>query len=116
LFNNGKQRSAAAWSFIKWFLSTKEHLKIALATGELPLRRSELKQPGYKRYVKKYKGIGTFVKNFANAKKSRPVTDKYPKISQSIGQAVQAVLLGKAQPKDALDQAAGQVNSILSAP
>ena len=45
LFNNGKQRSAAAWSFIKWFLSTKEHMKIALATGELPIRKSELKQP-----------------------------------------------------------------------
>jgi multiple sugar transport system substrate-binding protein len=116
LFNNGSQRSAAAWNFMKWFLSTKEHLKIALATGELPIRKSELKQPGYKRYVKKYKGIGTFVKNLGNAKKTRPTTDKYPKISQALGQAVQAVLLGKAQPKAALDQAAGQVNSSLGTP
>jgi multiple sugar transport system substrate-binding protein len=116
LFNNGTQRSTAAWNFMKWFLSTKEHLKIARATGELPIRKSELKLPGYKKYVKKYKGIGTFVKNLANAKKARPTTDKYPKISQAIGQAVQAVLLGKAQPKAALDQAAGQVNSILSTP
>jgi len=29
---------------------------------------------------------------------------------------VQAVLLGKAQPKQALDQAASQVNTILAAP
>jgi multiple sugar transport system substrate-binding protein len=116
LFNNGTQRSTAAWNFMKWFLSTKEHLNIARATGELPIRKSELKLPGYKKYVKKYKGIGTFVKNLANAKKARPTTDKYPKISQAIGQAVQAVLLGKAQPKAALDQAAGQVNSILSTP
>jgi multiple sugar transport system substrate-binding protein len=116
LFNNGAQRSAAAWTFMKWFLSTKEHVKIAIATGELPIRKSELKQPGYKRYVKKYKGIGTFVQNLGNAKKARPVTEKYPRISQAIGQAVQAVLLGKAQPKAALDQAAGQVNSILGTP
>src|SRR5262249_13639293 len=43
LLNNGPQRSAAAWSFIKWYLSTKEHLKTAIATGELPIRKSELK-------------------------------------------------------------------------
>jgi multiple sugar transport system substrate-binding protein len=116
LLNNGKQRSAAAWSFMKWFLSTREHLKFALATGDLPIRKSEVEQAGYKRYVKKYKGIGTFVQNLANAKKARPVTDKYPRISQAIGQAVVAVLLGKAQPKAALDQAAGQVNSILRTP
>jgi multiple sugar transport system substrate-binding protein len=116
LFDNGKQRSAAAWTFMKWFLSTKEHMKIALATGELPIRKSELKQPSYKRYVKKYKGIGTFVTNLSNAKKARPVTPKYPQISQAIGQAVQAVLLGKAQPKAALDQAAGKVDSILRTP
>jgi multiple sugar transport system substrate-binding protein len=116
LFNNGKQRSAAAWNFMKWFLSTKEHMKFALATGDLPIRQSELKQPAYKTYVKKYKGISTFVQNLGNAKKARPVTPKYPQISQAIGQAVQAVLLGKAQPKAALDQAAAQVDSILRTP
>jgi len=116
LFDNGTQRSTAAWNFMKWFLSTKEHLKIALATGELPLRKSELKQPGYKRYVKKYKGIGTFVRNLANAKKVRPTTEKYPRISEAIGRAVQSVLLGKAQPKAALDKAAARVDAILRTP
>jgi multiple sugar transport system substrate-binding protein len=101
---------------MKWFLSPKEHMRIALATGELPIRKSELKLSGYKKFVKKYKGTGTFVRNLTNAKKARPVTDKYPRISQAIGQAVQAVLLGKAQPKAALDQAAGQVDSILRTP
>ena len=116
LFDNGKERSTAAWNFMKWFLSTKEHLKIALATGELPLRKSELKQPGYRKYVKKYKGIGTFVRNLANAKKARPTTEKYPRISEAIGQAVQSVLLGKAKPKSALDKAAARVDSILRTP
>jgi multiple sugar transport system substrate-binding protein len=116
LFNNGKQRATAAWNFMTWFLSPREHMRIALATGELPIRKSELKLPAYKKFVKKYKGTGTFVLNLANAKKARPVTDKYPRISQAIGQAVQAVLLGKAQPKAALDQAAGQVDSILRTP
>jgi multiple sugar transport system substrate-binding protein len=116
LFNNGAQRANAAWNFMKWFLSTKEHLSFALATGDLPLRKSELTQPAYKTFVKKYKGIGTFVANLANAKKARPTTVNYPRISEAIGQAVQSVLLGKAQPQAALDEAAGKVDSILRTP
>ena len=116
LFNNGTQRANAAWSFMKWFLSTKEHMNLALATGQLPLRHSELQQPQYDQYVKKYKGIGTFVANLANARKSRPTMDKYPRISDAVGQAVQAVLLGKAQPQAALDDASQKVNAILRVP
>ena len=116
LFDNGRQRASAAWSFMKWFLSTKQHMNLALATGQLPIRRSELKLPQYKQYVKKYKGIGTFVANLGNAKKSRPTIEKYPRISDAVGQAVQAVLLGKAQPQQALDNAAQQVDAILRTP
>jgi multiple sugar transport system substrate-binding protein len=116
LFDNGKERSNAAWTFMKWFMSTKQHLKLAIATGELPIRQSELKQPGYKAYTKKYSGIKTFVANLRNAKKVRPVDARYPRISEAVGQAVQAVLLGKAEPKKALDDAAGKVNSILRRP
>jgi len=116
LFDNGKERADAAWTFMKWFLSTKEHLNLALATGQLPIRASELKQPKYEAYTKKYKGIKTFVANLANAKKVRPVDARYPRISEAVGQAVQAVLLGKAQPKQALDDAANKTDSILRRP
>ena len=34
----------------------------------------------------------------------------YNDISQAMGQAIQAILLGKADPKEALDQAAAQVD------
>ena len=116
LFNNGTQRANAAWGFMKWFLASKEHMNLALATGQLPIRRSELRLPTYKLYVKKYKGIGTFVANLANAKKSRPTIETYPRISDAVGQAVQAVLLGKAQPQAALDDAAQKVDAILRVP
>jgi ABC-type glycerol-3-phosphate transport system substrate-binding protein len=42
------------------------------------------------------------------------VLTDYNEISQAMGQAIQAVLLGKAQPKQALDQAAAQVNQLLA--
>jgi multiple sugar transport system substrate-binding protein len=116
LFDNGTDRAKAAWTFMKWFLSSKEHLNLALATGQLPIRASELKQPKYEAYTKKYKGVKTFVANLANATKVRPVDARYPRISEAVGQAVQAVLLGKAQPKQALDDAASKADSILRRP
>jgi multiple sugar transport system substrate-binding protein len=116
LFDNGKDRTTAAWTFMQWFLSTNEHLNFALATGDLPIRASELKQPKYKAYTKKYPGVRTFVTNLRNAKKVRPVDARYPRMSEAVGLAVQAVLLGKADPKKALDDAAGKVNSILRRP
>ena len=116
LFNNGSARAQAAWTFISWFTSAKESLQWSLRTGDLPIRSSVLKLPGYQAYIKKYRGVSTFVANLSNAVHVRPVTPLYPKISAAIGQAVQAVLLGKAQPQQALNQAAAQVNAILAAP
>jgi multiple sugar transport system substrate-binding protein len=71
--------------------------------------------PGYEKFVAAYPGIGAWVNNLNNSKQTRPVTTAYPKISTAIGQAVQGVLLGKYQPKQALDQAAAQVDGLLSA-
>src|SRR5262249_23214921 len=116
VFDNGKDRANAAWTFMKWLLSTNEHLNWALATGDLPIRASELKQPKYKAYTKKYPAVKTFVVNVRTAGKVPPVDARYPRVSEAVGLAVQAVLLGKADPKKALDDAASKVNSILRRP
>jgi multiple sugar transport system substrate-binding protein len=116
LFNNGSDRANAAWTFISWFTSPKQSLEWSTLTGDLPIRQSDTSLPGYPAYIAKYPGVQTFVKNLQNALQVRPVTPLYPKISAAIGQAVQSVLLGKAQPQAALDDAASQVNSIISNP
>jgi multiple sugar transport system substrate-binding protein len=116
VFNNGSARVKAAVEFLKWFTSPAIDLKWALMTGDLPIRASVAKLSGYAEYVKKYPGIATWVQNLNNATQSRPVTTTYPKISTVIGQMVQSVLLGKAQPQQALSSAAQQVNGILAAP
>ena len=116
LFNNGSARAKAAWTFMSWFTSPQRSLEWSQRTGDLPIRSSDLKLPGYAAYIAKYRGVSSFVQNLQNAVKVRPVTPLYPKISTALGQAIQAVLLGKAQPQQALDQAASQVNAILAAP
>jgi multiple sugar transport system substrate-binding protein len=116
MFNNGAARRAASWEFLKWLTSPKIDLEWSSLTGDLPIRESVLKLPGYAAYVKRYPGIDVWVKNLANATQSRPVTTLYPKISTAIGQMVQSVLLGATEPQQALSQAAQQVNGILAVP
>jgi multiple sugar transport system substrate-binding protein len=114
VLNNGAQRVQGAWAFIKWFTSAKEHLKYATQTGHLPLRVSETKLPGYKAYLAKFPSSAVFVANLSNVTKARPNIPTYPRVSQALGQAVQAVLLGKMTPQQALSSAEQQVNSILA--
>ncbi len=113
LFGKGDRKTA--WAFLQWLDSAPIHLRFATATGDLPIRQSETTLPGYQDFLKRFPANKVFVDNLAkNATKSRPNIPEYPKISQALGTAVQAVLLGKAQPKAALDQARQQVDQILS--
>jgi multiple sugar transport system substrate-binding protein len=113
LFNKGDRTTA--WAFVQWLDSAQTHLKFAIATGDLPLRQSETQLPGYKDFLKRYPANQVFVDNLSkNATKSRPNIPAYPKISQVLGTAVQSVLLGKAQPQAALDDARQQIDQILA--
>ncbi len=116
IINNGSQRVDDAWKFLSWYLSPEEHLKFAIATGDLPLRESETKLPDYTNvFLKKYPADAVFVANLSNVTKARPNIPTYPKISADLGQAVQAVLLGKLTPQQALQQAEQQVNADIAA-
>nr|WP_284291168.1 extracellular solute-binding protein [Angustibacter aerolatus] len=114
IFDNGAQKVATAKAFVQFMLSPEEHLKFAIATGDLPVRESETKAPGYAEYLKKYPGGKVFVDNQANVTQVRPNITAYPEISAAIGQAVQAVMAGKAQPADALKTAADTTDGLLA--
>ena len=115
MFDNGSERQQAAWTFLNWFTSAEQAMTWSLATGDLPIRASQTTLPDYQAYVQKYPGVATFVANEQNAVKARPVIENYNEVSQAMGQAIQAILLGKAAPKAALDQAAQQVDQTLAA-
>lgn len=115
VLDNGAQAVSDAWAFIQWFTSPEEHLKYAIQTGHLPIRKSETQLPAYKSvYLKKYPADAVFVENLNNVTKARPNIPAYPKISVAVGQAVQSVLLGKATPQQALQAAAQQIDAVLA--
>jgi multiple sugar transport system substrate-binding protein len=114
LFDNGDERREAAFEFLTWLSAPEQVLQDSLRTGHLPIRESVTELPGYPKFEKKYEGVGTFVDNLANVEKARPTIKTYPRVSEALGQAIVAVLLGRSDPETALDQAADQVNTILA--
>jgi multiple sugar transport system substrate-binding protein len=113
-FDQSSSRAKTAFAFIKWLTSAKVHLQFAIATGDLPVRKSETELPDYSKFLEKYPANKVFVQNLDNVKHVRPNISEYPQVSTAIGQMVQSVLIGKAEPQQALDSAKAQVTSALA--
>ncbi len=54
--------------------------------------------------------------NLENAKNAMPTLTQWPRIVDALGEGIASVLLGRAQPKEALDQAAQEADALLVAP
>lgn len=116
IFDNGPERVDAAWEFLTFLASPDLILQDSLATSHLPTRASVQDLPGFADFDQKYPGVGTFAANLANVLKARPQIAQYPQVSQFLGQAVVSVLLGQAEPQEALDAAAEQTDGVLAIP
>jgi multiple sugar transport system substrate-binding protein len=87
-----------------------------MGSGSLPIRPSILKLPGYQQFLKKYPGIGPMAQNLVNAKEAMPTLPQWPRVVDALGNGIASVLLGKAQPQPALNQAAQQADTLLNVP
>ncbi len=115
VFDNGAQRKQAAIDFVKWLTAAEQVKSTSLTTADLPTRKSVGDDPAFvKELNEKQPGTGVFVQNLTNVKKARPTVAQYPKISEALGQAIVSVLLGKAQPADALNEAAKATDAALA--
>jgi len=115
MFDNGDGRADAAWQFMTWLTASQQIEADAMTAGHLPTRVSVGDAPGFQqKFDKKFPGEGLFVANLANVTKARPVLPTYDEISRIQAEAVVRVMLGQAEPQQALDDAAAQVNQVLS--
>jgi multiple sugar transport system substrate-binding protein len=115
VFDNGSERKQAAVDFVRWLTAADQVKTTSLMTGDLPIRESVGSQASFRQQLdQNLPGSATFVENLSNVKKARPAVEQYPTISEAMGQAIVAVMLGKAQPGEALDQAAEATNAALN--
>ena len=114
LFDHSSARSDTAFKFVTWLTSAKVNLQFSIATGDLPLRKSETSLPGYQQFLAKYPAEKVFVQNLNDIKHVRPNIPDYAQVSTAVGQMVQSVLLGQSSPAAALKSGADQVSSALA--
>lgn len=114
LFNHSDDGADTAFNFVTWLTSAEQHLKFAIATGDLPLRKSETELPDYQDFLKKYPSEKVFVSNLENVAHVRPNIPEYGQVSAAVGQMVQSVLLGQADPEQAAKDGADAVSSALA--
>jgi multiple sugar transport system substrate-binding protein len=115
IFNNGSAQTQAAEKFLLWLTAAPQDRYFSLHTGNLPIRRSVEDSPGFLQQMDQaLPGVDTFISNLGNVRQARPQIPLYPKVSQTIGNMIVSVLLGKSQPAAALASAAQQVNSALA--
>jgi len=116
VFNQSPARVNAAVEFLEWLTAPQQELTWMMGSGSLPIRPSILQLPGYQQYLQKYPGIGPMAENLSNAKEAMPTLPQWPRVINALGNGIASALLGKADPKAALDQAAQKADAILNVP
>jgi multiple sugar transport system substrate-binding protein len=115
VFDNGGGRVQAAEKFLTWLTSAQQVRAEDMATGHLPIRLSVVNDPAFiKQFGQKFPGVDVFASNLANVKQARPVLAAYPQVSQALGNAIVAAMLGQGDPKTELDKAAAQADAALA--
>ncbi|GAA3120622.1 ABC transporter substrate-binding protein [Kribbella aluminosa] len=115
IFDNGKAKVKAATEFVSWLAEPAQDIQWDIKGGSLPITKATADLPAWKKHSAETNGLEVFVKVLDTAK-VRPTITTYPKISEQVGQAIAAVLLGKQSPADALKQAVDQCNQLLAVP
>lgn len=115
VFDNGKAKVKAATEFVAWLAEPAQDIQWDVKGGSLPITKATAELPQWKKHSAETNGLDVFVTALDTAK-VRPTIPTYPQISQHVGEAIAAVLLGKQSPADALKQAVDQCNQVLAVP
>ncbi len=108
------ERQRAAWEFLKWMTSPVNTAFYSMRSGYLPLRASATEDSQLKAYYKQFPMAKKSVELSFNYGKGRMVVlDVEKGVRQFLVPALEAVLLGSADPKQALDDATSKANAVL---
>ncbi len=101
LFKSNPEREKAAFAFAEYTMSQEFQTELALGTGYLPMNMKSRQSQKYQEFIKELPMLKVFLEQ-AKFGRSRPIFPGYNRVSENIGRAVEAVLLGKSSPEEAL--------------
>ncbi|MBD2680115.1 MULTISPECIES: ABC transporter substrate-binding protein [Nostoc] len=102
-FKTTPEREKAAFKFVEYALSEEFQTELALGTGYLPVNLKSRENPKYQEFMNKIPQVKVFLEQ-AKYGRSRPIFPGYNRISDSLGRAIESVLLGKSSPTKALEE------------
>lgn len=111
LFKTTPARQKAAFKFAEYVLSEEFQTQLALGTGYLPINVKSRQNPKYLEFANKQPAVKVFLDQ-AKFGRSRPIFPGYNRVSESLGRAIEAVLLGKSTPTEALKESQQRLNLI----
>jgi multiple sugar transport system substrate-binding protein len=115
VFDNGSARVGAARTFVSWLMQPAQDVVWDIQDGSLPLSRATQALPQWQRKSRDTNGLSVFTTALETAR-VRPAHAAYPQISQALGQAIVAVLLGRSTPAKAMHDCARQADAALLIP
>jgi multiple sugar transport system substrate-binding protein len=108
IFRSTPEKERAAWEFALWAMSPDFQRDWAMETGYLPVNREVVYDPTYARYLEENPKLKIFLDQMEFGK-VRPPVPHYPELSNHLGRAIEKVLLKRASPAEALQEAAEAV-------
>jgi multiple sugar transport system substrate-binding protein len=104
VFKTTPEKEEAALKFLEYIISEEFQTEWALKTGYLPINLNAQQSSEYQAFIQKNPVVKVFLEQMKVAR-SRPIIEGYPKLSESLGRAIEASLLGEKPPKQALEEA-----------
>lgn len=105
------QREKAALKFAEYVLSEEFQTQWAIGTGYLPVNLKARQSDKYQAFAAQQPAVEVFLEQ-AKYGRSRPIFPGYSRVSESLGRALEAVLLGKSSPAEALKTAQQRLDLI----
>lgn len=113
IFRTGnEQQIRAAWRFVKWFTGPEQQAKWATLTFYVPVRKSALNIPEYQKLIQETPGLSAALKQLEYLR-FEPRSEAWFAGRRVLGDALEKIIRGGIEPKNALDQAAAEVEKEL---
>ncbi|SRR5579883_444276 len=107
------KREQAALKFLEYVLSEKFQTEWSIGTGFLPVNLKVAQSEAYQQFMSKKPWLKVFVEQMSIAR-TRPIIAGYNRLSDSLGRAIEATLLGES-PEKALKKAQERLEVIWDA-
>ena len=113
VFKSNPQREQASLEFLEYVLSEEFQTTWALKTGYLPINIKSQASELYQQFVQENPVLQVFLDQMKYTR-SRPIIPKYTRLSENLGRAIEAALLGEQSPEEALQQSQKRLELIFN--